>query len=414
MFTLTGFCPFPSCSDPVKIPVSTAALTTTIYDRSAELPRRAWADFVPEDRVFLQLPYLSVLETDGPRAVENHFVVFRQGSRIVGVALAQQFIWRTDDSLLRGKKVEGFRDQVMSKIARRAHFNLLLLGNLLLTGERAFYFDDSVAEERQLPLLQEALETLNDRYRKQGRTIHGYFYKDFRASRQTEQLEYLRKRRFLELTFAPNMCMQLRPEWLRMDDYLAALTSKYRKRYRRARRKASELTRRTLSSEEIEFHQARIFELYQKIVARVRFNMVELTPGYFAALARAFPRHFALNAYFDGEEMVGFTSSLINGPELEAHFVGLDETYNATHQLYLNMLFDFVERAVEVPEIRTIHFARTAYTIKSSLGAQPETFYSYLRFKSTLAQLTLEPVYRFMEPAPEVWEPRRPFGEEGA
>lgn len=412
MFSHSSSCPFRSCFLPVQISVSTAPIRTTIYHSYQDIPQKVWAEFVPEDCLFLQLPYLRVLEANGPRDVNHHFVLFQQGSRVVGVALAQQFVWKTDDSLLRGGEATGFRGRVMGKIARRAHFNLLLLGNLLLTGERAFYFDDRLATDQQLPLLQEALDEIRSWYQQQGRVIHGYFYKDFRAERQAEQLQYLRRRRFLELTFAPNMCLPLRPEWNTMDDYLSALTSKYRKRYRRARRKAEAIECRQLGPAEIHAQEGRIFELYQKIVARVRFNMVELTPGYFAALARELPEDFCLKAYYDGETMVGFTSSLVNGEELEAHFVGLDESYNATHQLYLNMLFDFVEQGISLPGVHSIHFARTAYTIKSSLGAQPETFYSYLRFKNSLAQLTLEPVYRFMEPEPEQWEARRPFGEQ--
>ena len=409
--TLNSICPLVnSCED------SSADRTDPIsirrFDRTADVPVADWEAATDPDSVFLQLDYLRVLDTAGPRDVTSHFAIIYRNQRPIGVAVLQQFVWRTDRSLMLDKTTEDdpFSQRVRAKIARRAHVNMLLLGNLLLTGERAFHFLPEVDGAETLRLLQRALDETADHFREMGKKIHVFFYKDFAAKRH-RQLEFLRAQPALELTFSPNMVQHLRREWETMDDYLAALTSKYRKRYRRARRKMEGIERRELTLAEIEQHTPRLFELYGRILERVSFNMMELTPDYFLTLARTLGDRFYLTGYFDGEALVGFSSTVLNGQELEAHFVGLDERYNASHQLYLNMLFDFLERAIERPGVAKIHFARTAYTIKSSLGAVPETYYSYLQMRNSWAQTVFTPLYRFMEPPEEQWEQRHPFGD---
>ena len=401
-------CPF--SLDPTKH--TTPDLCIRRFDRWEDVPLADWNSATDPDSLFLQIDYLKVLQEDGPRDTQTHFVLFYKKDRPVGVALLQQFVWRTDRSLMLHKTEDNdpFGKRVRAKIARRAHVNMLLLGNLLLTGERAFHFLPEIAETDTLRYLQSALDETATHYQeKLGKKIQVFFYKDFGADRYPA-LEFLREKSALELTFSPNMVMPLRTHWQTTDDYLADLTSKYRKRYRRARRKGEALETRRLSAEEIEQFTPRLFELYERILHRVRFNMMELTPGYFARMQRTLPERFYVTGYFLEGTLIGFTSTVLNGHELEAHFVGFDEQYNASHQLYLNMLFDFLEAGIQRPEVDKIHFARTAYTIKSSLGAVPETYYSYLRMRSSLAQVVFTPLYRFMEPEEEKWEPRHPFG----
>lgn len=407
---LNSICPLVNSSE--SSTTRTTTVTVRRYDRTADIPVVDWQTATDPDSVFLQLDYLRVLDTNGPREVTSHFVIVYKDARPVGVAVLQQFLWRTDRSLMLDKTTDDdpFGQRVRAKIAKRAHVNMLLLGNLLLTGERAFHFLPDIDGPEALRLLQRALDETAAHYRSRGTKIHVYFYKDFAAARHRD-LEFLREKPALELTFSPNMVLHLRREWDTMDDYLAALTAKYRKRYRRARRKLEGIERRPLSPAEIEQHTPRLFELYEKILHRVSFNMMELTPGYFAATQRALGERFILHGYFDDGTLIGFRSTVLNGAELEAHFVGFEERYNASHQLYLNVLFDFLEDALAAPGVTKIHFARTAYTIKSSLGAVPETYYSYLRMRNTFAQTVFTPLYRFMEPPEENWERRHPFGE---
>ena len=77
-------------------------------------------------------------------------------------------------------------------------------------------------------------------------------------------------------------------------------------------------------------------------------------------------------------ELLGFCTLIQNGSAYDAHFLGLKETSNREHQLYLNMLFDMLGKAIERSDINTIVFGRTALEIKSSVGATPKNMFATL------------------------------------
>ena len=107
---------------------------------------------------------------------------------------------------------------------------------------------------------------------------------------------------------------------------------------------------------------------------------------------------------------IGFSTAIYNHHELEAHFLGFDASYNRSHQLYLNILYDLVEEAIAAG-CKTTTFSRTALEIKSSVGAEAEHLYCWMRSRIAIANPLVPVVARFIAPLPE-WEPRHPFKEE--
>ena len=174
------------------------------------------------------------------------------------------------------------------------------------------------------------------------------------------------------------MELPLRPHWHTLDDYLADLTSKYRVRYRRARGKLAGLDRRWLPAPEARQRRDELHALYAQTGASASFNAVDLSPDYFGWLAEA----GNVYGYFDGAgTLVGFTSSLPNGPVLHAHYLGFTDAARRDHHLYHNMLFDLLDEAI-TGGYTLLDYGRTAPEIKSSVGAEARAWGCWLRARS--------------------------------
>lgn len=116
---------------------------------------------------------------------------------------------------------------------------------------------------------------------------------------------------------------------------------------------------------------------------------------------------FQLHAYFLGDTLVAFRTLIYNYDELDAHFLGVDDAYNREHQVYLNILYDLVNDAIEAKAHR-LDFARTALEIKSSVGALPEEMICFFKHRNSLSSKLIQLVFDSFNPKEE-WQPRSPF-----
>jgi hypothetical protein len=284
---------------------------------------------------------------------------------------------------------------------------LLHLGNVLLTGPRGFFFLPEIGEKEANALLSDALPRVARHLEKDyGYAINSYLVKDLPASQQDAHGVWEEKG-YQELCFFPNMVFHLSPEWRQFDDYLNSLQSKYRVRARRAFRLLDGVRTRELSLEEIRHREGELYGLYQQIAASVEFNMATLDRGYFSGLKEEMGDAFHLVGYFLEGRLLGFYSTIENGEELEAHFMGFDQQFNRVYQLYLNMLFDMIRMGIDMG-VRYISFARTAMEIKSSVGAVAEDLTCYIRHRSPVVHPLIRPLVKWLQPSLE-WEPRHPF-----
>ena len=216
----------------------------------------------------------------------------------------------------------------------------------------------------------------------------------------------------------PVLEVSLPGHWKRTEDYLLDLTSKYRVRYRRARSKMEGLTSKPLSPADVSSYRTRIHELYRTTSTGASYNAAELSETYFPWLARRgtnersgpngaarYPTYFV--GYFDGDELIGFTSAIRNGPVLHAHYLGLEERYKQHHHLYHNMLYDLLERAIAL-RVDKLDYGRTALEIKSSVGAKPVHYACLVKARSPVLNYLI-PRFTPAVYTPTPWTPRNPF-----
>jgi len=394
------------------IPLSNTAIKVAVFRSINEVPSD-WETAQPADNCFLQRSYLSVVESTPSIEITFRYLIFYKNDFPVGVAFCPLYHYKTKESIksLR-EKSETFSFSLWLKktLASPLNFNLLIVGNNLLTGEHGFYFNSNyISDEEYVPLMEEATRILSVCLKNDGKRVHGYFIKDI-CEWRTEGRQYLEDKKFHDFTFNPNMFLPIRPEWDSFEEYLGCMTSKARTRLKKAMKCAKDLEVKELNATQMEAMESEIFQLFSNVADRVAFNMVNLKSNYFTKLKRKLGDTFRLYAYFDPAnegKMVAFHTAFNKGKEYDAHFLGFDPSYNHTHKLYLNVLLNLVRQGIDLKAEKII-FSRTAMEIKSSVGAEPENLYGYVRACSGFINWFLGRIVSYFEPETD-WKPRHPF-----
>jgi hypothetical protein len=378
------------------------SFTFTIYQTANALPEK-W-DSVAKSTIFLKRDYFEILERSCPTNMKCFFIGIFQDKELVGVALSQ---------FLDLNKLESFgeRDQCLKTIIRNFAFkrfssHVLFLGNCMLTGENAYAFKDAIPFDEQIKVLHEARISIERILKKQGIQIHLLTSKDFSESELTK-INQTSFRSIFQFTTQPNMVFSISNHWKNEQDYVNALTKKYRDQYKRARKKAEGLVKRKLSLKEIEQNEVLIYDLYYHVAKNAPFNSFFLSKNHFSDLKRIWKDNFLFYGYFLDEKLIGFNTLIKNGEAMDTYFLGYDDTIQREKMLYLNMLYDMIGYSIK-KEFKTIIFARTALEIKSSVGAKPETMYGLMEHKNSIINYFLPNFFRYLEPKTS-WKERNPF-----
>ncbi len=372
-----------------------------------------WDELAAEAPFFLQRPFLQVIEQAPPHQMRFVYLVFFQYNCPCGIAYGQLLNLDMQESLQTPLAAEkGWMGYLKRQLAGLTRFQMLVCGNMLQTGAQGFHFADDAALPPRLvaQLLEAALQCAAEKFRTLGQRVNILMVKDVHSAHRALLYE-LQLKSFSLFSFQPSMIFHINPSWQTFDDYLEAMSSKYRVRARRAFKKKNGLERRAIDAAALCPESSSVYELYREIAAHADFNAFALHPGYFCALARNMSAQFQIWGYYLQDQLIGFYSSIQAQGVQEAHFVGFKNAFNASHHLYLNMLYDMVSDAIHA-RVHTLHLARTAMEIKSSIGATPEYYPCLIKHLHPVANWLMPYCIRFMEPEAN-WTPRHPFRHQG-
>lgn len=388
-------------------------VVTHRFFRSIEAAGADWDAAAPPHDVFLQRPYLSVVQHHPPKGMRFGYLVFYKEETPVGVALCQIKYFRADENIQEPEESAaksgcffiGLAQWLKKQFTGFVSADVLICGNLLLTGEHGFYFNPlEIHAEQGIRLLEQALAQVSKLLEKSGIRTPVTLLKDLLPLRSAEG-RFLDKAGFVEFKVQPNMTLQL--PFADFEAYLAAMSTKYRTRAKRAFKKLEGVEKREMTLHDVRHELTHIYNLYRKIAQNAGFNMVDLNEDYLFALKRDFSPHFRIFGYYKDNALIAYYTAMRNGTSLEAHFLGYEQSLNHDLQLYLNMLYDLVRLGLET-NCEELVFARTALEIKSSVGAEPHDLLCYLRHNNAFANRFAEPLIDYLNPI-EVWEQRHPF-----
>ncbi|MBP9084001.1 MAG: hypothetical protein KBH11_13050 [Bacteroidia bacterium] len=372
-----------------------------------------WDSCIPKEKLFLTRDYLSVCEKSNLPGLSNRFLLLRKNGAPCAIAYFQ--LINLSDAGLGGilnlDEYGGLAGTVSGKINKllfhpgSGNSSLLLVcGNLLISGNHGISaIDDAsfLAAIKSITPVKKAIEQSLARTEK----IVGFMVKDFYEDEDKIAAPVLSKDYFM-LNTDPEMVFEVNPEWNNFEDYLAALSSKYRVRTKGAMAKMEGIAIRELSFDEVKHSLNDLYILNDNVIRKAPVKLIRPSAEYFIQLKEIYGDHFRIKGFFREKTMIAFTSSLWNEHHMEAHCIGIDYNLNSQYSIYQNILYSYINDAIECKSKR-LYFGRTALEIKSTTGAKPYHLACYFRFANRMLNLLAKPM--ISSTGPGDWIPRDPF-----
>ena len=373
-----------------------------IYSSISSLPLE-W-NSLAKDNVFLTREYLEVLENSAPTNMLCNFIGLFLEEELIGIALSQFLDLNQMESF-------GERDKCIKTTARNTVFknfcsHILIIGNNMLTGQNAYIFSDKMDKIQGLKTLKNASKALELIFKKKGQKVHITTFKDF-PTEETATFQQAGFQNYFQYSTQPNMLFDIPNNWKSEQDYIEALSKKYRDQYKRARKKAEGIEKRKMHLEDIIKHEDTIYDLYHHVAKNAHFNTFFLSKKHFRTFKELLKDKFLFYGYFLDEKLIGFNTLIKNGEVMDTYFLGYDESIQREKMLYLNMLYDMIAYSIN-KGFKEIIFARTALEIKSSVGAKPKEMYGFAQHSNSIIDLVFEKAFVYLEPKVE-WKERNPF-----
>jgi hypothetical protein len=377
-------------------------LLFTIYSKVSKLPEN-W-NSLAVNNIFLTKEYLEILEKSAPLNMTCHYIGIFNNSELVGIAVSQFLDLNQLDSF--GDRDKCIKSSIRNIVFKNFCSHVLLLGNNMLTGQNAWAFSTKLEVKILQNEVLNAMEALKEQFKASGKKVHISSIKDF----ETEEIETFHpaiKKDYFQFSTQPNMVFTILENWKTEQDYIDALSKKYRDQYKRARKKAEGIEKRKLGLHEIIAFEEEIYNLYYHVAKNAPFNTFFLAKNHFRVFKEILKDKFLFYGYFIDNKLIGFNTLIKNGTAMDTYFLGYDDSIQKEKMLYLNMLYDMIAYSIN-KGFKEIVFARTALEIKSSVGAKPIEVYGFIKHESKLIDKCTQTIFNYLEPKTE-WQERNPF-----
>ena len=369
--------------------------THQLFKNTAELPE-TW-DQVADSCIFLQKNYLQILEESSPSNMQCTFVGIFEGDKLQATVLIQEIDLAKLPSF--GERDHAIKTAMRNFLFKRFASKLLLVGNNMLSGQNAYAKLPEANESKVVKQLHEIAKNWPNK-------AHLTIFKDFTTD-QIRTFETPEFKSAFKFSSQPNMVFEIKFQWKNEIDYVENLSKKYRDQFKRCRKKGADLTSKILTLEEIILNEKLLYSLYIHVANNAPFNTFILPENHFSSFKKNLGSDLVLRGYYLKNQLVGFTTVIHHGKELETYFLGYDEGIQREKMLYLNMLYDLINSGIEQGFERII-LGRTALEIKSSVGAIPIRLEGLMRHRFDLIHKNLNWIFPLLEPETK-WIERHPY-----
>jgi len=329
----------------------------------------------------------------------RYAVVYQQGKPVL-FAVFQLF--HINAQSFQGSPGSGIAQRLASLLLRHAGLTAVISGTVLRNGMPCYCYDKALLTGTQaVKLFVSVAEHVAAEERAAALVL-----KDIAPG--SRQREWLHGLGYSTPWQDKEMVLQTDPVWQTIDDYVACITRKYRARARKILEAGSALTVRALEADEIHRHSKHLAALFRQVTSSQQFVLTHLAAGHFSDMKRIYRDDFEVIGFFHGNELMGFYSAFLSTQAYELYYCGFDYERNATMQLYFNILYAGLARAIGLRK-KQLKLGRTSFDAKASMGARPVALPYY--FKSTLPQPVIKWFTRFFASMEDKkWEKREPLG----
>ena len=386
--------------------------TFLIKNTTQDISEEVWNEQIPADNRLMQYDYLRLIETTHKDTLGFRYVLVSKDDTVTGAIYFQiiHFSGRDilnyfPDNLTGWKKYLLWAVQNISgPFIANIKVNMLVSGNIFMTGESGFYFQSGIGLAVQASLVQKAITEINRADKQIKVAVVSDLYEPKNAFSNS-----LQSSGYEEVALEPDMSIELPSAWNDFNDYLMSLSSKYRVRAKRVLsiNKEHQIIQRDLGEAEIERYGDKLYRSYLDIMDKAQFKLGIISKDYFRLQKGQMPQNYFLFAYFQGEELLGFISALLLPGKMHVHYCGVSAEVNRATHLYQRMMYDMLDLGI-LHRVRLIHFGRTAPEIKSTIGAVPAATFGFVKhFNPIVNFLLIRPFIKYLKPPQYVF--RNPF-----
>ncbi|MBT8258589.1 MAG: N-acetyltransferase [Bacteroidia bacterium] len=345
-----------------------------------------WSSLGCTDNIYYTADFLRAFENANSDIEFTYVVIFR-GEKPIAFANTQ-IVTISVETITKNIKISSWLKGFVNNIFRNYHIRVMFCGNVFLSGEYGTFLCPGEDKLVAFKAIADAVSELASRTK----PLNAIFVKDFKEESLfiTDQLTDFD---YTPMHVEPNMIIYLDPEWKNFDDFKTALKSKYRVKANKADSQSAALDVKWMNEQDILQYQTELQSLYENTIANANFNAQILNLDTYTFLKSTYGENFVVRGYFLEGRLVGFLSAMLNGQNLDAHFIGLNYDLNRQYAIYPRILNDYVRLGI-AKGAKLINLGRTASEIKSTLGAIPEELTCYIRHKRHLPNKIMKPFIR--------------------
>jgi hypothetical protein len=382
-------------------------LKPVFFDSIEKINREHWDSIRKNTNNYLSIPYLRSLENSLADQVGFRYIIFYSSSEKPVAIASVQILDFSSDAFKKNDVYCSVATHLKNKVLESLGVKMMVCGNVFATGENGFIYTNDITPDEAYTNLSNGLYELRKTIQLD-KPISVVLLKEFWPE-TFEEADHLKSAGFKDFKVDVNMVLKIHPDWKTMDDYLFSMTTKFRTRAKGVYKKSADVIIKDLSEQEIFLYKSEIEKLYRSVVEKADFKFGVLTGDTYVEFRKNLGEDFIFKGYFFKDKLVGFSSALVSGTNLDANFVGLDYEYNFQYAVYQRMLYDFVELAIQ-HGVKELRLGRTAEEIKSCIGAEPTDMKLYLRHKNSISNKLLGPIIGTITPSE--FELRYPFKAE--
>jgi len=369
-----------------------------IADSINFLDQTHWEKVTSHDSLFLSRRYLRVLENAGPDNLRPRYaLIFRDKEPVAAIAAQSVTV-----SMAR------LRSKSSKNIPLDKHEEkMLVCGNLLSWGMHGISFAPNVEHEPLWPAVAEAIYRLRRVDKLFGDTAF-VMVKDI-PDAYASSATALSRFSYRELETEPNMVLEISPKWKSYDDYLASLTSKYRKQCKQIDKEveAAGCTVEEIKSDEIARHAEQLHALYLQTHKNARLRLVTLPVAFLPTLAAELGDDMRFTVLKKADSLLGFVTTVKDGETAVGYYIGFDRQANADIPIYFRLLQAVIGHAISLGCTR-LSLGRTALEPKARLGARPDPMRIWIRHRLPMLNLIVRGLLHTIDDHEEPPE-RNPF-----
>ncbi|HJU92619.1 MAG TPA: GNAT family N-acetyltransferase [Pyrinomonadaceae bacterium] len=369
-----------------------------IADSIDFLDKAHWDQVTSHDSLFLSRRYLRVLEEAGPENLRQRYaLIFREKEPVA--AIAAQSVTVSVARLRKKASSNGHLDRLEEK--------MLVCGNLLSWGMHGISFAPNVNHQALWPAVAEAVYRLRRVDKLFGDTAF-VMVKDI-PDAYASAATALSRFSYRELETEPNMVLDISPQWKSYDDYLASLTSRYRKHAKQIDKevKAAGCTVEEIKTDEIARNAEQLHALYLQTHKNARLRLVTLPVAFLPTLARELGNDMRFTILRKDDQLLGFVNTVKDGETAVGYYIGFDRKANADIPIYFRLLQSVVGHALALG-CKRLSLGRTALEPKARLGARPDPMRVWIRHRIPMLNLIVRGLLHTLDDHDEAPE-RNPF-----